>query len=98
MTRTVGLSSFLARIFFPLCVALLGPFAVQLSASMQAQLSPSVTSPQPLGTPITWQATATGVGIFANLSYRFAVAPWGSALNIVRDYEPSNSFEWTPSQ
>ena len=64
---------------------------------MQAQLSPSAASPQPLGTIITWQATASGAGL-SSLSFRFSVAPLGSPLMIVRDYETFNTFAWTPSQ
>lgn len=64
---------------------------------MQAQLSPSLTSPQPVGTTITWQASTTGT-FLASLSYRFSVGSLGSPLNIVRDFESSTSFQWTPSQ
>ena len=86
-----------ARSIFPFCFAFLGPVTIHLSASMQAQLSPSLASPQPVGTPITLQASTTGA-FGASLSYRFSVAPMGSTLNIVRDYETTNSFQWTPSQ
>jgi arylsulfate sulfotransferase len=85
------------RFLIRFCGILLGSLTIQLAAGMAVHLSPSEPSPQPLGTAITWQASATGVG-FATVSYRFSVAPLGSALNIVRDYESSSSFQWIPSQ
>jgi arylsulfate sulfotransferase len=95
MTKICNLS-ITATIATALCCAM-GPLTSPLSAAMKAQLSPSSNSPQPLGTTITWQASTTGA-LFATLNYRFSVAPLGSTLNIVRDYEPINSFEWTPAQ
>jgi hypothetical protein len=85
------------RSIFSFCLVFLGPLTLHLSASMQAHLSPSLASPQPVGTTISWQASTTGT-FLASLSYRFSVAPLGSPLNIVRDFESSTSFQWTPSQ
>jgi len=70
--------------------------AVSLHGAVQVQqLTPSLTSPQPVGTTIMWTATATDVDP-GTLDYRFSTKS-GSAPNfaIVRDFHPSHSFEWT---
>jgi len=46
---------------------------------------------------VTWQATATDTNSGA-FSYRFSVARAAAPLMIVRDYEASNTFAWTPAQ
>jgi arylsulfate sulfotransferase len=56
---------------------------------------PSLPSSQPVGTVVTWTATATGSG---PLEYRFVVHLIGGPTLLARDYEPSNSFTWAPIQ
>ena len=62
----------------------------------QIQLTPSLSSPQPLGTPITWSATATDT---APLVYRFSVATAAAGpYRVVRDFSTRPSFVWAPLQ
>ncbi len=57
-------------------------------------LVPDKPSPQPLGTPILWTATATGG---TAPQFRFWVQPVGGAFSILCDYSPSNTCPWTPA-
>jgi hypothetical protein len=57
-------------------------------------LNPSPALPQPIGTSITWTATATG-GV-APLQYRFWSYTASTGWIIVRDYTSSNFVVWTP--
>ncbi len=72
-------------------------------ASMAVALSPSVPSPAPLGTPITWTASVSGAAS-GTLWYRFRTR--FSGLKSVRpepefgyrtvvDYGPNSSFTWS---
>jgi hypothetical protein len=56
-------------------------------------LTPSLPSGRKVGTTVTWTATATGG---TSLEYQFSVAVAGHASIVVRDFEPANSFAWTP--
>ncbi len=49
-----------------------------------------------VGERITWTATAFDVG--ATPVYQFRVAPHDGQSQIVRDYNPTSSFVWTPMQ
>lgn len=60
-------------------------------------LTPSNPSPQPVGTTVTWTATASDTTT-GTLQYRFAVKDPSGALTIVRDYHTNSTFQWTPSQ
>ncbi len=84
--------------YFPLlalsAVALLGS---QLYATVQiTQLVPSSSSPQPVGTTITWTVSATDTNP-GPLTYRFSQGYKGLDSHIVRDFALTNSFQWTPS-
>ncbi len=85
-------------LLFAAGVVALGPFATHLSATPVVTMTPSLSSPQPLGTPITWTVTAsdTSAGL---LTYRFSTGPAGSSATfaINRDYAQASSFQWTPS-
>ena len=60
------------------------------------RLTPSLPSPRPLGTPITWTASATDT---LPLVYRFSVASAASGpYRIARDFSPRAGFTWTPLQ
>jgi cytochrome c peroxidase len=57
-------------------------------------IAPGLASPQPSGTPITF--TANGQGGSGPYEYRFYLNS-GSGYVLQRDYNPSNSWTWTPS-
>lgn len=76
-----------------------------LAASIQVQLIPSLPAPQPLGSRITWTATAvnskTATAVNSNpgpTTYRFEVASPGSPAFLVRqDFSLKRLFVWTPN-
>jgi hypothetical protein len=72
-------------------------FAVSpLWATITASLAPSLPSPQPVGTTITWTPTASDTNPGA-LEYRYAVAS-GTSQNfqILLDFDTATLFPWTP--
>jgi arylsulfate sulfotransferase len=84
------------RIFaVPVGVVILGASAGSLFAGIQIKLSPDLALPQPVGTTITWKATATDSQL-GTLSYRFSTGPAVGPLNIVSDYQHASRFKWTP--
>jgi hypothetical protein len=58
-------------------------------------LTPSVSSPQKLGIPITWTATVQNPPSGHTYTYRFS-ATFNGVSQIVQDYSPNNTFTWTP--
>jgi hypothetical protein len=74
-------------------VAILGlPFAGQ---AQTVTLAPGVTSPQMLGTSVTWTATVQNPVSGHTYGYRFS-ATYNGISQIVQDYSPANTFTWTP--
>jgi glucose/arabinose dehydrogenase len=71
------------------------PFTVTAGAGpvQVTALMANRTSPQPVGTAITWTATVTGGS--GNYQYRFWRRTTGGYM-IVQDYGPSATFTWTP--
>ncbi|HWS90011.1 MAG TPA: aryl-sulfate sulfotransferase [Pyrinomonadaceae bacterium] len=67
------------------------------AAVLVQQLSPSLGQPQPVGTTITWKATATDTNP-GTLKYQFSVQSPGGDFAVLRDFSASDSFEWTPSE
>src|SRR5262245_4334440 len=63
--------------------------------SATVTLAPSDNSPL-VGERVTWTATASDVG--TSPVYQFSAAPDGGAFHVVRDFSPTNTFEWTPMQ
>ena len=63
-------------------------------ATPTVQLSPSVSSPQPVGTLITWTATASDSDA-GTLMYSFQVGVTGQ-MSLVRDYGYNNTFPSYP--
>src|ERR1017187_9616079 len=66
--------------------------AVLCASSLQAPVSigsftPSVSSPQPLGTQVTWTATATDSNA-GPLTFQYSVAYGNGAFSVVRDFFP----------
>lgn len=65
-------------------------------ATPVATLSGSLPSPQPVGTAITWTATATDTDP-GTIMYAFNVGPQGGTLALVRDFGPTNVFRSYPA-
>ncbi|MFN7998230.1 MAG: aryl-sulfate sulfotransferase [Bryobacteraceae bacterium] len=70
-----------------------------------SSVTPSPASPQPIGTPITWTATATDSGA-GPLTFQFSVTAPGGVSAIVADFNAgtlssgiwtSQPFVWTPT-
>ena len=66
------------------------------AAAMSVSLTPSIPSPAPVGTIVTWTASVPNSGA-ATLWYRFRTAAVGANLQMVRDYGPESSLDWTVS-
>ncbi|HUB32936.1 MAG TPA: aryl-sulfate sulfotransferase [Bryobacteraceae bacterium] len=77
--------------------------AVPASAAMSVSVSPSVPSPQPIGTPVIWTASVSGASP-GTLWYRFRTRFAGFKSHLpgpafdyrtVIDYGPNSSFTWS---
>lgn len=79
--------SLAAACFFAVCI-----LPLQALAAPQVTLTPSVTSPQPVGTAVNLVATATDSDP-GTLTYRYSIG-YGGVTRIVRDFSQSNSFDW----
>lgn len=76
---------------------LLAAFAMPGQASaISVSLNPSIPSPAPVGTIVTWTASVPNAGT-ASIWYRFRAAAAGATLQMVRDYGPEYSLDWTVS-
>lgn len=67
------------------------------TATLIPTLTPSVTSPAPVGSLITWTATLPGTQPDA-LWYRFIVREFDQPHKIYKDFGPDNSFRWSPTE
>lgn len=88
-----------ARIWFRgacLFALLGGGAALSRAQGLNVTLTPSIPSPAPLGTVVTWTASASGGS--GSFWYRFRTRRIGSDFLVLRDYAPSNSQAWTASQ
>lgn len=65
-----------------------------LASAMSVTLTPSVPSPQPLGTLVTWTAAAADTGS-GTIWYRFSSHPFGEDLQVIKDFGPDNTVDWT---
>jgi RHS repeat-associated protein len=73
------------------------PFTISGPPAHIASLTPSVPSPRPAGTTVTW--TATAIGGEAPYSYKFFVSSdAGVTWAMVRDWNTNNTYAWTPTQ
>ncbi|MGE5850384.1 MAG: hypothetical protein ACM362_09680, partial [Candidatus Methylomirabilota bacterium] len=70
------------------------PFAIVIPTATLTGLTADKTAPQPVGTPITFTASASG-GI-TPLSFRWWVYD-GTTWSLLRDWAPDNTYTWTPS-
>src|SRR5271163_1973252 len=82
-----------------LCLGVLA-FVVMIGLPSQARavsvtLTPSVASPQKLGTPVTWTATVQSPPSGHTYGYRFSVT-YNGLTQIVADFSPTNTFTWVP--
>ena len=70
------------------------PFAVQAVSSLQmGQLTAGLSSPQPVGTSVSFTATATGGS--GSYEYRWWVLSPGGPWQVVQDYSSGQTFSWT---
>ena len=67
------------------------PAVAAPKACTRATLSTSPAPPQPVGTAVTWTATASGCG---NAQYRFWLQPPGQAWRVVQEYGSSSRYSW----
>ncbi len=79
---------------FLLTLALITTATPYLGAEMKVTLTPSIPSPAPIGTLVTWTATASGASE-GTLWYRFRYGPLGGDLQMIRDYGPGDTLDWT---
>ncbi len=83
------------KLQLPLFLGLAAIAASPLSAQIGVNLTPNLPSPQPVGTTISWTATATGgTGTY---EYQFSAEGVGQPLQVRQDYSPLNTWSWTPS-
>jgi arylsulfate sulfotransferase len=66
-------------------------------ATMSISISPSVASPASVGTIVTWTPTVSGAAS-GTLWYRFRVQPPDATFQMIRDYGPNSSLDWTASE
>jgi hypothetical protein len=67
------------------------------AAAMTVAVDPSVPSPAPVGTLVTFDPTVSDAAS-GTLWYRYRVSPDGVNFRVVRDYGPATSLEWTASE
>jgi arylsulfate sulfotransferase len=80
------------------CIGLLWVAATaNLAAAMSVSLNPSIPSPSPVGTIMTWSAAVPDAGS-ATVWYRFRSRLKGADFRMVRDYGPANTLDWTASE
>ena len=70
-------------------------FATPCLGINRVELTPSVPSPQPVGTSITWTAKPSGL-LTLGLDFQFSVSS-GSGFRVLQDFSPEKAFVWTPS-
>src|ERR1051326_567793 len=88
------------------CGAFVGIMVAPAYATVSiSALSPSVRSPQLIGTSITWTATATGTAV-GTLGFQFNVAAPGQPLSMIKDFNVGKArlgswtslpFVWVPT-
>ncbi len=88
MLRTRGLA------LLALIVMIGLPFAGR-AQTPSVTLTPSVASPQMLGTPVTWTAAVQNAPAGHTYDYQYTVT-FNSQPQIVRDFNPTATFLWVP--
>ena len=64
------------------------------TSAMTLSLTPSVPAPTSVGTPVTWTASADTNG---TTWYRFRARRFGQAYQVIRDFGPLPTLDWTVS-
>ncbi len=86
----------LARVLVLVSI-LSGGTGARLYARLQVQAVSSVASPQPLGTTITFTASASDSNAGNPVTYRFETSPDGVNFSVAQDYSLTNAWLWTPN-
>ena len=73
------------------------PLVVSLHAAMSVALDASLPSPAPVGAVVTWSASVPDASP-GTLAYRFSARPAGGEMQVVRDFGPLNTLDWTASE
>src|SRR5262245_38047673 len=66
-------------------------------AGSSVTLTPSVPSPAPVGTRLTWSASAPDIGT-ENVWYRFRERRPDGSFRMIRDFSPGKELDWTASE
>jgi arylsulfate sulfotransferase len=69
----------------------------QFAAAMSVSLTPSISSPAAVGTIVTWNTVVSDAAP-GTLWYRFGTRAAGADFNLVRDYGPASTLNWTASE
>ncbi len=77
------------------CCALLALAAAPAFAQLTVTLTPNISSPQMVGTPIVFTAVASGGS--GNYDYRFTANFTSAPVQIKQDFNAMNQFPWVPS-
>jgi hypothetical protein len=85
----------LALVALAFLVTLSLPLVSRAATPASITLKPSVTSPQKLGTPVTWTATVQNALAGHTYGYQFSVTYTGQT-QIVSDFSPTPTFTWVP--
>jgi len=81
--------------FFLLTAFTASSFAATGSAGVSITLSPSVSSPQYLGTSINWTAAVHSPFLGHTYDYQWAIT-FNNQYQIVKDFNDSNTYTWAP--
>jgi arylsulfate sulfotransferase len=82
------------RYFFALAVLVIVSTTASTGNAMSVSLNPSVPSPAPVGTVVTWTANVSDASPGA-LWYRFRSHRTDEPFHVVRDYGPVSTLDWT---
>ncbi len=86
-----------AALMFAILVLVSAASAATRSPNVTITLSPSLPSPELLGSRVTWTASLSGGQQGHTYDYQFSAALQGQT-QIVRDFDLPNSFVWVPWQ
>ena len=90
-----GMVRKLSVVVFAFLVTLGLPLAARAVTPPSVTLTPSVASPQMLGTPVTWTAKVLNAVAGHTYDYQFSVTLNGQT-QIVSDFALPNNFTWVP--